>query len=537
MALLRIIEGAGEGASVALGERATLGRSRNCDIQLKDVESSRFHAEVWLDRGRYYVKDLGSSNGTLVNGDRITEQELHDGDRIQIGEVVVEFVAGEDAAELSEQAGLEVLEPVEAGPLELIPAEESPPPPLPGFEIVRRLRRDELGVTWLATELAMNRPVAIEVIRRRWCEEPDAVLARVRAAAGVDHPSVAQILAAGCEEGSVFFVRRPVAGRSLWETLGKLTAQEVADAGADVAAAVEAAHTAGVIHGSIRPDRILRADSGQAVLLGLGLPFPVVGELSSKPDLQRRPNRTAYMSPEQLAGAEPDAACDVYALGAVLYHAVCGQPPFVAVSEAELAPRVAAGKFTPVLELRPETPRPLARLIERMLARRPADRPGSMAEVREELRTAGTQGRPAAVPQGRTVRTAARAEGDKGISASTIIIVILTLLLLIAVALLARVGGVWFIRQSGGAACITPVASGDTFRYAAEPRRATGRYRESPCSPSCSDASSNGGDAVLQFRQFVLKNFPDDCQVNSEVFVNDAVPKPYDSTPFDFTVL
>ncbi len=465
MALLRIVEGAGSGTSVALGERATLGRSRNCDVQIKDVESSRFHAEVRLDRGRYYVKDLGSSNGTLVNGERITEQELRDGDRIQIGEVVIEFAALENAAEASERVNIEVLEPVGAEPLELIPAEESPPPPLTGFEVVRRLRRDELGVTWLATELAMDRPVAIEVIRRRWCGEADAVLARVRAAAGVDHPSVAQILTAGCEGGSVFFVRRPVAGRSLWETLGKQTAPEVAEAGADAAAALEAAHAAGVIHGSIRPDRILRADSGQAVLLGLGLPFPVVGELSSKPDLQRRPNRIAYMSPEQLAGAEPDAACDVYALGAALYHAVCGQAPFTAVSEAELAPRIAAGKFTPVLELRPETPRPLARLIERMLARRPDDRPGSMAEVREELRGAATQVRPAVVPQGRTVRTA----GDKGVSASAIIIVILTLLLLVAVALLARVGGAWFIRRSGEVGRSTQGHSAPLFSHLPAP--------------------------------------------------------------------
>ncbi len=467
MPLLRIIEGAGQGASVALGEKATIGRSRDCDVQVKDVESSRFHAEVLLAHGRYYVKDLGSSNGTLVNDERITEQELRDGDRIRIGEVVIEFVADEDASEASEPLGVEVLEPVQAEAPERVPAEEEVPPSPPGFEIVRRLRRDELGVTWLATELAMNRPVAIEAIRRRWCDELDAVLARVRAAAGVDHPSVAQILSAGCDEGGVFFVRRPLAGRSLWEMLGKLPAEELAETGAAMAGALEAAHAAGIVHGSVRPDRVLRADSGEAVLLGLGLPFPVVGELSSKPDLQRRPNRIAYMSPEQVAGAEPDAACDVYALGAVLYHAVCGQAPFTAVSEAELAPRVAAGKFTPVLELRPETPRPFARLIERMLARRPADRPGSMAEVRDELRRVADRRRPAAAPQGRSVR-AERAEGDKGVSPSTIVIVVLTLLLLAAVALLAYVGGRGFIRQNDVPARSTPPSADSAQRPTAQ---------------------------------------------------------------------
>lgn len=446
MALLRIVEGARKGSSITLGEKATLGRSSDCDVQLKDAELSRFHAEIRLDRGRYYVRDLGSSNGTLVNGERIAEKELSDGDRIQIGGVVIDFAAEEDAAQSAEQGSGEVFVPVEAELLEPVPDDDSPMPLLPGFEIVRRLRGDELGVTWLATELAVNRLVAIEVIHRRWCAESDAVLARVRAAAGVDHPSIAQILAIGYEAESVFFVRRPVAGSLLWETLGKQTGPEVAEVGAAVAGALEAAHAAGIIHGSIRPDRVLCAGSGEAVLLGLGLPLPVVGELSSKPAPQHRPNRVAYMSPEQLAGAQPDAACDIYALGAVLYHAVCGQTPFTATSEADLAPLIPAGTFQPILELRPETPRPLARVIERMLARWPADRPSSMAEVREELRAAAIRGRPTVAPQGRISR-AAGTEQDKGLSASTIIIVVLTLLLLTAVALLGRVGGMCFIQQ------------------------------------------------------------------------------------------
>lgn len=95
MPSLKIVKGPGEGTEVALGERVTLGRSGECDIQIKDVESSRVHAQVAPHEGRYHIKDLDSSNGTLVNGSPISEHVLRHGDRIQVGEVIVEFVDDE----------------------------------------------------------------------------------------------------------------------------------------------------------------------------------------------------------------------------------------------------------------------------------------------------------------------------------------------------------------------------------------------------------------------------------------------------------
>ena len=74
------------------------------------------------------------------------------------------------------------------------------------------------------------------------------------------------------------------------------------------ASALSEAHTAGVVHGSIRPDRIVRSNLGHFTLLGLGLPLPTVGELSTEPDLQKQPNRIAYMAPEQLTGKVSPAA-------------------------------------------------------------------------------------------------------------------------------------------------------------------------------------------------------------------------------------
>ena len=82
--MLKIVEGSRPGEPVELGERATLGRSQDCDLQIKDVESSRVHAEVFARDGQYHVRDLGSSNGTLLNGTEVEECVLKHGDRVRL---------------------------------------------------------------------------------------------------------------------------------------------------------------------------------------------------------------------------------------------------------------------------------------------------------------------------------------------------------------------------------------------------------------------------------------------------------------------
>jgi len=439
MPSLKVIDGPGTGERMTLPQRATLGRSRECDLQLKAIEASRFHAEVVLTDGRYVVKDLGSSNGTLVNGAPITEQVLEEGDRITIGEVTLEYLGGGLPGSGDDELGIVTDEVVEAvQPLEV-----------PGYGLGRRVRGDEVSELFAATDEAMDRPVLIEAIDRDHCPDPDEALARLKSAARLTHPALAHTYTAGREGDLVYAVREPATGQSMWELCGKLSADETAAVGVAVAGALAEAHAASVIHGSLRPDRIVRTDGGHVKLLGLGLPSPGVGTLSTQPDLQRHPNRIAYLAPEQLDGARPTAASDVYSLGAVLYHLLCGRTPFVAISEAELEPKIRSEALTPVRELKPEAPVALAHCIETMLARDPADRHGSMADVLGELEAAGQTAAPApkvVVAAGPSRLSRAAGTEPKGIPPSAIIIAILVLLLLGAVYLLAWIGGLEYIR-------------------------------------------------------------------------------------------
>ena len=456
MPSLRIRNGDKTGDPVEIGERATLGRSHECDVQIKDVESSRVHAEVFVRDGEYRIRDLKSSNGTMVNGTEIDECALEHGDRIEIGTIVVEFV-DERLAE-AEAPNVDVtVEPAKAAPF----------PELPGYEITERIGRDNLTETYRATGEAMGRPVVVEVIDEARCSDAEAVLASIKAAARLEHPAIARIYAAARDKGTVYFVREPATGESMWRLCGKLAPDEVIEAAVAATGALAEAHSKSIVHGSLRPDRLVRTARGHTRLLGLGLPAPEVGELSAEPDLQRHPNRIAYMPPEQF-DAGPSQAADIYSFGATLYHIICDREPFGAVSEAELAPKITSDSVIPVLQLRPKTPEPLAKLVEKMLSRDPGDRPASMVEIQGELEKLRRQGEPAEAPAPRIEPRAAPAARPGGISASGILIVILTLLLLVAVFLLSRVAGEWFMKAGDEQAPASYRPAARAERYVAD---------------------------------------------------------------------
>ena len=469
MATLKIIEGPSPGDPVELDERATLGRSHECDLQIRDVESSRVHAEVFLRDGQYHLRDLKSSNGTLLNDTKVDDESvLEHGDRIQIGVIVVQFI--DDTAETDapeEPAAADETDVCDLEPSAIEGrADEREFVDLPGYAISERLTSDNLTETYRGTDDGMERAVAIEVINEQYCDDAVAVLADIKTAARLQYPGVARIYETGCHGGIAYFVREPVIGKSLWRLCGKLSSDEVIDAAIAMAGALAEAHNAAVVHGSIRPDRIVRANLGHFTLLGLGLPAPEIGELSTRPDLQKHPNRIAYMAPEQLIG-KPSPAADIYSLGATLYHVICGRVPFGAISEAELAPKIASEGIIPMQQLRPNIPEGLAALVERMLSRKPDDRPASMSEVKREfesLREGTPQPRrpepvrhvvepvepedPTPVPSAFEQRNELAREAH-GLSVSWILVILLAALLAGSVFLLGQVAGEWFLKLGG----------------------------------------------------------------------------------------
>ena len=245
-----------------------------------------------------------------------------------------------------------------------------------------------------------------------WLVEDDAARRRFvresRLAASIEHANVIPIHAAGEHDGRAYIVMRYVEGSDLRELIrreGGLAPERAARIVAQVAAALDAAHRAGLVHRDVKPANVLLDAEEHAYLTDFGL---TRGDWSSTGP---RPTESGvfvgtsdYVAPEQIRGGAVDARADVYSLGAVLYHALVGEPPYAGRrQEAILWAHVT--EPPPVPSEHPGVPRRFDDVIARAMAKRPADR----------YRSAGDLGRAAvAAATGTRVRDPERVVGVGG---------------------------------------------------------------------------------------------------------------------------
>jgi serine/threonine protein kinase len=223
-----------------------------------------------------------------------------------------------------------------------------------------------MGTVWLATDRVLERKVALKEVtfsvelsdeERRILRE--RTMREARAAARLDHPCVTRVYDVVEEGGKPWLVMEHVSSRSLQEILendGPLSPAAVATIGLDLLAALDAAHDAGIVHRDVKPSNVLVDRRGHACLTDFGI-ATTTGDssLTTQGALIGSPS---YMAPERANGEEPRPPVDLWSLGATLYAAVEGRPPFdkgepmatlLSVVSEPPAPMLRAGPLEPVL--------------------------------------------------------------------------------------------------------------------------------------------------------------------------------------------
>jgi serine/threonine protein kinase len=249
------------------------------------------------------------------------------------------------------------------------------------FTIVELVARGGMSVVYKAIDRELGSDVALKILPPELAARPDFVerfRREVRVTRQINHPNVCRVFDLGVGEGALYFSMEWVKGETVRDLLrhtGKLPEGRALEIAEKVARALEAAHERGVIHRDLKPSNVLVGERGMVKIIDFGLATTAVGDgLTATGAILGTPH---YMAPEQVRGKPVDIRSDIYALGALAYHLVCGRPPFagdnpIAIGFAHLSEAV-----TPPSQLRRDVPAGLEAAILAALAKAPEDRPAS----------------------------------------------------------------------------------------------------------------------------------------------------------------
>ena len=300
-------------------------------------------------------------------------ERLQGGESIELSDVVERFPNYKDELTelwplvmLTEMAG-ENASPVDetAAAKENELTEKQLPTTFGDFELVEEIGRGGMGVVYRARQQSLGREVALKLILLdHLASETDRArfYAEARAAAKLEHPHIVPVYDLGDVQGRPYISMKLIEGSTLSSQLqnGHMDGKSAAKLLIPLCQAVQYAHENSVLHRDVKPSNIMINHEGQAFLTDFGL----AKDLRETPTLTRTGavvGTPAYMPPEQASGQKPtlDPTSDVYSLGAVLYHMITGQPPFVG--------RTGLETVLMVMEQDPPSPRSLTRGLDRDL--------------------------------------------------------------------------------------------------------------------------------------------------------------------------
>jgi pSer/pThr/pTyr-binding forkhead associated (FHA) protein len=425
---LRVLAGPYTGREFTFDQHDTflIGRSDTAHLYLpEDRFFSRHHCLLEIAPPRCFLRDLGSTNGTFVNGKRVAEAFLTSGDRIQGGQTVLEVeVQSEQAATVDGQEAPTLTRPTvvlvecaNCGRQETAEASAANeklsfvcedcreelkrrPQPVPGYETIKLLGRGGMGCVVLARDQKTGQSVAIKTLLPEVAVTEQSLrrfMREIEVAAALEHPNIVRFLASGTNNGAVYMITEYVEGSDAARLAdaqgGRLPFLQAIAIVSQALDALAYAHAKGYIHRDIKESNILVSGTtpnftAKLTDFGLAKSFTQSG-MSGITMAGDMAGTFAYMPPEQIRdfrNVRPTS--DIYAIGMTAYSLLAGDTALDLGPHNDIAGTVRAifeGQIIPLRQRAPDVPERVAEVIERALAKDPTQRWQSAAAMRTAL--------------------------------------------------------------------------------------------------------------------------------------------------------
>ena len=257
------------------------------------------------------------------------------------------------------------------------------------YQLERELGQGGMGTVYLAKDSGLNRHVALKILRSDLGEDPSfstKFLEEVEVTASLAHPNIIRVFTLGEQDGRLYLVMEHLDQPSLedsMQTRGKIPEKEVLEIGVGIASALQFAHEeTGLIHRDIKPGNILFGRGNIPKLADFGLAAGARSALGHQDEMWGTPY---YVSPERLLREPEDIRSDIYSLGATLYHAIAGRPPFEAETAEEVARRHISDRPPPLRSYCPEAQEQTVLTLDKCLAKKTHARWTDYTELIKQL--------------------------------------------------------------------------------------------------------------------------------------------------------
>ncbi len=432
---LKVVEGPDKGRSFTFDQPDTflIGRAETAHFSLPDDPYfSRHHCLLEISPPHVFLRDLGSTNGTYVNGKRVETAHLKNGDRIQGGKTVIEVEVSVDNSPANFPKALSTdsirdkslsipsvvtVECINCGTTVSVEVSSSDlklsyicetcriklknnPEPLPGYQMIRVLGQGGMGSVILASSLSDRRPVAIKTLLPEVAVSQQSLkrfMREIEVMSALRHPNIVRYIEHQVHNGVIYLVSEFVngidAGKLMKQRGGKLDYREVVNIMEQVLSALDYAHRLGYVHRDIKESNILVSGKypnyvAKLTDFGLAKSFKQTG-MSGVTMIGDVAGTIIYMPPEQIRNfKEVRPPSDIYAAGMTAYVLLTGTHALDIEPSAGMAETVKAISDKPIVPVsinNKNVPAAIADVVEKALSKDPKKRWQTAAEMREAL--------------------------------------------------------------------------------------------------------------------------------------------------------